>query len=303
MYRKILIPIDSFEEDHEQRAAKAVRASLSLLTKDGGDVLAVSVLTPRGVGVSAQEFPQKLDQYRSRAKQILENVTASLLSFVKLRSVILPLGVESTLAAVKATLECATEENRDLIALSTHARRGVDRFFLGSFTETLLQHTNIPVLTLNPSCWWELPFTRILFPVDTVTLRGSQWFYASTLSKLLGLPVTLIHHQRPAVPLIALPGLATLPPVDLNFNEARLRMEGLRKQMSEAGVDTTLELVGERRSTPAVITEIAARHPSGLVLMLTHLGTKGRHGIGSTTRQVIRDSVCPVLSVPRGKSD
>jgi nucleotide-binding universal stress UspA family protein len=42
-------------------------------------------------------------------------------------------------------LEYAEEKNIDIIALSTHARRGLSRLVMGSITEEVLRHSKVPV--------------------------------------------------------------------------------------------------------------------------------------------------------------
>ena len=45
-------------------------------------------------------------------------------------------------------LRCAHEENAGLIAMSTHGRRGLSRLALGSVAESVIRHSEIPVLLL-----------------------------------------------------------------------------------------------------------------------------------------------------------
>jgi nucleotide-binding universal stress UspA family protein len=47
-------------------------------------------------------------------------------------------------------LDVARDERADLIAISTHARRGAKRFFLGSVAERTAHLAHIPVLLLPP---------------------------------------------------------------------------------------------------------------------------------------------------------
>ncbi len=47
----------------------------------------------------------------------------------------------------RAAAEWAAKNGIDLIAMSTHGRTGVRRFFLGSVAERLLRYSTIPVLT------------------------------------------------------------------------------------------------------------------------------------------------------------
>src|SRR5689334_24353077 len=41
-----------------------------------------------------------------------------------------------------------TNENVDLVVMGTHGRRSLERFFLGSSTESLLRRVSVPILTV-----------------------------------------------------------------------------------------------------------------------------------------------------------
>ena len=61
-------------------------------------------------------------------------------------------GVESLLVegdARERILAAAREMNVDLVAMGTHARRGVSRLFLGSVAEAVVRASEIPVLTIS----------------------------------------------------------------------------------------------------------------------------------------------------------
>ncbi len=300
MFRRLLVPVDVFAEEYEL-VHQAVRAASPLLTPGTSELLAVNVLTPRGAGISTQEFPSRLDYLRGLAKAALESLTLDAPSTLKLRSHVMPSGEESTRAAVRTVLDCATEKSCDVVALGTHGRSGIDRFFLGSFAESLLQQATLPVLTVNEECKTDIPYKRILFPVDDTTINGRQWIYAATLSRFLALPITLLYHHRPMVTVVPFPYPATIPTAELDAKDAETRVSGLKARMQEAGVKAELEFIAAGGRTADHIVERAANVNGTLVLMLTHLGQKGRLGVGSVTRHVIRRATCPVLSVPRGR--
>ena len=47
-------------------------------------------------------------------------------------------------------LEVAKEEKVDLIVMGTHGRAGVEKFLFGSVAQKVVQHSEVPVLTLKP---------------------------------------------------------------------------------------------------------------------------------------------------------
>jgi len=77
----------------------------------------------------------------------------------QLRSKSLPLkqaGYQvSTLVAfgdpAKEIMKAISDEHIDLIAMTTHARAGLKKLFVGSVTEEILHHTAVPMLVLHPT--------------------------------------------------------------------------------------------------------------------------------------------------------
>ena len=51
---------------------------------------------------------------------------------------------------VDEILECAQEKNADLILISTHGRRGLEKILLGSVAGRVVKRAHCPVLTVNP---------------------------------------------------------------------------------------------------------------------------------------------------------
>lgn len=48
-----------------------------------------------------------------------------------------------------AVIEAAKDENADLIVMSSHGRKGISRLLLGSETQQVLTHSQVPVLVLR----------------------------------------------------------------------------------------------------------------------------------------------------------
>ncbi len=67
---------------------------------------------------------------------------------------------------VSELLDYARSEKADLILTATRARKGWRRWLSGSFSESLIYHSEIPVLFLNPGCGPDVRFDRIVFPTE-----------------------------------------------------------------------------------------------------------------------------------------
>jgi nucleotide-binding universal stress UspA family protein len=67
-----------------------------------------------------------------------------------------------------AILTLSREVKADLIAMSTHGLRGVERWIRGSTAERVLRHASVSLMLVNPfdRTRWETGFKRILVPLD-----------------------------------------------------------------------------------------------------------------------------------------
>lgn len=72
----------------------------------------------------------------------------------------------STTALVDGFLELAKRRNADLVALFTHARKGIARTLLGSFAETLIHRSRIDVLLFNPRARIQGQVKNVVFAYD-----------------------------------------------------------------------------------------------------------------------------------------
>lgn len=53
--------------------------------------------------------------------------------------------------AAEEILNCAHEEQVDIIVMGTHGRKGIDRILFGSVAEKVVKNADMPVLTVRPT--------------------------------------------------------------------------------------------------------------------------------------------------------
>jgi nucleotide-binding universal stress UspA family protein len=142
MFKNILIATDGSE-----LGTKALRSALSLAKALGAKATAITVTEPWVVvapGEMAMAFP--IEEYEKamneNAKRILGAASA----------IAAEIGVPCATRQVNDTftadgiIEAAHEEGADLIAMASHGRRGLSRFFLGSQANRVVTQSTIPVL-------------------------------------------------------------------------------------------------------------------------------------------------------------
>jgi nucleotide-binding universal stress UspA family protein len=147
MYQRILVPTDG-----SPLSKKAMRSAVELAASLGAEVVALNVV-PRypqsyfegGIPVATSEVARVEKQWAERGQAIADEVgKAAEKAGVKAKAVT----VKSDLVA-EAILAAARKNKCDLVVMASHGRKGLKRLLLGSETQHVLTHGNIPVLVLR----------------------------------------------------------------------------------------------------------------------------------------------------------
>jgi nucleotide-binding universal stress UspA family protein len=190
----------------------------------------------------------------------------------------------------------------DLIVIGTHGRRGFKRLLLGSVTETVLHEAPCPVLTVSPHTAGTtsdvVTFKRILCPIDFSPSALQALGFALDLARQAGGLVTLLHVVE------WLPEDEPRASAHFNvpefrgymLNDAKQRLRSLLTEESRAWCEIDGVIVSGRAHRE--ILRAAEAGSADLIVM----GAQGSGGVGlalfgSTTQQVVRSAVCPVLTV------
>lgn len=301
--QRILCPVDF--TDYSRRALDHARV---IARWYGASVTALHVLEVPDIGV-APGVPGLQPPAPSPADR--ERVLAALRQFA---------GTEPASGApgevllreghpVREILAQAAAMHADLLVLGTHGRSGFERLLLGSVAEKVLRRADCPVLTVPRRLSDAAPGTpvvvkRILCPVDfsAASLRALE--YAMSMAEEADAHLTVLHviaHE--------LGSEADMP--DALIIEGRLtlaefrqqREESIRRRLKAIVPDSIAEFCSAESRVaygkPArEILRLAAEQEAELVVM----GVEGRGAadlavFGSTTQQVVRGAVCPVLTL------
>ncbi|MDC9823302.1 universal stress protein [Devosia sp. ZB163] len=146
MYRRILVAIDGSDV-----AARALQHGLALAGVLGSTVTIVHVagMTSPPIDVHAAAAGARLP----RLSVVPEDMQASSNRLLeRAKEVAATAGIEAKTLLVEyrrpaeGIVEAAILESAELIVMGTNGRRGLSQMVLGSQTNTVLQHTNVPVL-------------------------------------------------------------------------------------------------------------------------------------------------------------
>lgn len=187
----------------------------------------------------------------------------------------------------------------DLMVVGTHGRSGFDRLMLGSTTEKLLRKAACPVLTVPPHAPDAAPigalFTRVLCAVDFSPASLRALALAESLAGEAGAELCVMHVIEPVSVFEPVAAAGT------QAGSADLQRDAVRRLKQLVGSDTrafteTTELVTAGRASREILREAAARH-SDLIVLGAHGGRLGLPAFGATTAHVVREALCPVVTV------
>ena len=268
----------------------------SLIGQSDIEVEPVCVLPPYRVNspfdVIYPPFPYLGEQAIESLKGRLQNFSSTMLSPPK----IIDKPVMSTAGAVRELSKYAEERKADLIVVGTHCRKGISRFFLGSFAESLLLNSRTPLLMVGIHMAQITKFDSIFFPTDFG--RTSELVFLQVVDLAKSLQAKLFIYHMVQKPVILPAGLA--PSVDLprimkeekiKTRERLDRYLELAKQ-SDLKAEIIYEFSGDSESE-AILKTALTKH-AGLIAMAAQSGAVRSTIIGSTTRQVVRGAPCPV---------
>ena len=155
MVKKILIPLDGSEIG--EAALRYVEEMISNLGLGGGvDVILIHVLIApiqnisygQNISLETTLTYEEIEEMRQKALKYLEESGERLRSAgvdVKHEVLLRDTNGSSAEEIIKAEEDLAV----DLVAMSTHGRRGISRWAFGSVTEKVLRSGNVPVLVVR----------------------------------------------------------------------------------------------------------------------------------------------------------
>ena len=297
----IVWALDAFPDDlsrQQQLHAHAAEMIAALFPRS--PVFPVYVLSEESF--AAQGFS---DFLKPALKPMARKSMSRILSEVSLANLRAPRVLVEPSASIA---NCAVKLSRfahkigaQLIAVSSHGRRGLARLFLGSFSETMLNKTNIPVLVAGPEI---LPFharpSHVVFPTDFDPASRGAFLSILRLALWLRADLHLIHKSETemfAGGWIADGAMIGKLDSPVDAREAESWMD----LASSAGVTAQMIFDNLREPASEAIVEYVRQfgETPALLAINPRLGPLAETIFGSLTRDVIRASPSPVYVAPR----
>lgn len=289
MFRSILVPLDGSDY-----SAEALPLAETLLRLNYGRLELVMVHVPIPVWYTPEGGVGDMTAFEELAKEReLEYLhrTAKRLSQAGL-------SVNSTLLVgevSEAIVRFVKERGIDLVVMTTHARKGIPRLWLGSVADRLIRSLHIPVLVNHPAHTGMTPPTlrRILVPLDGSRLAESVLEQAKTIARLAGaelLLVTVVEPISASLPPMQYPTEIPLETIGKREELGRNYLHKMEAQLEAEGFRVQARVVVGRKVSRQIIAVAREEHCDMIVIATHGLGGFDRLVLGSVADQVVRGS-------------
>lgn len=147
MFTRIMLATDG-----SKLSQKAVKSAIDMASKFNAELVAVKVI-PRYVQTYFEGSFTVADidvksieaQWAAGAQQVLDKIATSAAA----KGVIVKTSVIKSDDISDGLVKTANKMKVDLIVMASHGRKGVKRLLLGSETQNVLTHSEVPVLVLR----------------------------------------------------------------------------------------------------------------------------------------------------------
>jgi nucleotide-binding universal stress UspA family protein len=204
---------------------------------------------------------------------------------------------------VDSLIHFASKREADLVLVTRHAKKGFRSLLLGSFSETLLFRSSVPVMLVGDQVQKFQNSRHILFPTE-MGPRAYQLFKRTLkITADFRMSLTVFHSIEPPVasPLTYDTAAPLIPSrkaeVHSNYREEeriRKKLETWNRIAEREGVQMDYVLDSTSGGVWKKILKLASIRKSSIIIMEAHSEPFSSILLGSVTRQVVREAPCPV---------
>lgn len=299
--KKVLWSVEPFSSDKEV-LKKTARYLHSLVGHRGYSIEPVYILSPKALRWQSQISEEWLAQLLPVAETALNELRKDL-HFAELAP---PKIIVSECLTrrhdVEELMRYAKNENAAFVALTTHTRGAAERFFVGSFAESVLLRADRPVLAVPPTVGEHARPKHILFPTDLSNESAKALMNFAEFARDIGARLSLFYKVPDPVEPILQTGvyLAGGGWVSLTDYLAKHRGEAegrLRELAEEARCrDVEVETVIDDNvgGVEQAIMNFARSKGVDLIGLESQTGGFQAFFVGSVSRKLVRDSEIPI---------
>lgn len=296
--QKVICALDPLDQDRERM--KSLQKIADLWTAEGGGAQQVSVLSPVDLGWPSEFIPA----FQGRSlEEAAEGVPRIPFRRPAGERKLLVEATSSRRAAVERLIDHARSQKATLIVAGSHGHRGFERAMVGSFAETLVSLSPIPVLVIGPRARVPDRLRRFLFATDLSDGSRRAFGKAVDFAALVGAEIEIFHHQVQSVEPWAFTGVGMA--LDPRYFEeywtdyrAGLERTGEKWMKSVRGAVPVKFRLDDRTGRVAErICEGIRQSRSDLGVLGLTRGPWSQALFGTVVREVIAESERPLLMI------
>lgn len=145
MFKNILVPTDGSE-----LSDKAIRAAIEFAKSNGSRIVALSVAEPYPYSPLADNpFAPDAGAYEEKMKALAQAYVQKVADAAKEAGIATETCVTLSFTPYDEIVKAAAQFHCDVIFMASHGRKGLNKLFIGSETQKVLAHTELPVLVFR----------------------------------------------------------------------------------------------------------------------------------------------------------
>jgi nucleotide-binding universal stress UspA family protein len=144
MYKRILVPTDGSDI-----TAHAVDTAIQLAKVHGAQLFTLSVMEPFPYSAVSEIQPVPPQEFIDAQQRVATKRVDAVSATAAGQGLSCKMHTVEALHAWEAIIDHAKTEGVDLIVMASHGRRGMAALLLGSETQKVLTHTDLPVLIVK----------------------------------------------------------------------------------------------------------------------------------------------------------
>ncbi len=141
MFTKILVPTDGSD-----LSDKAARGAVDMARRLNARIVAMTVIEPYPYTTLSECRPEPSADYEQRMEAIARERLRGIESDAKAAEVPVETTIARSYLPFEAIIDTARHKHCDGIFMASHGRRGLRAILLGSETQKVLTHSDVPVV-------------------------------------------------------------------------------------------------------------------------------------------------------------
>lgn len=187
------------------------------------------------------------------------------------------------------------------VGLHSHARKGFQRFLMGSFAESFMLTSSSAALVINPACKPPKQIKTILFPTDFSKESLLAFKQALVFASRLKAKIIVAHYLHKPTPSLFAFGEKAKASAEKDYRSTQHRSHKWGARMlamaKKAGVKSQFDLIEAtgRSDAAGAIIKLAAHSKCDLFALVSRSDELRAALVGATGRTIARTADCPVL--------